>query len=893
MDISDKNLHLLIVEDNIGDYVLIEEYLSDKFSSVTLTHAETAKAARELFTRQETSFDAILLDLSLPDMHGETLIQEMLKITGSIPVIILTGFSNLEFSIRSLSLGVNDYLLKDEITPPLLQKSILHAIERKASSLRLSESEQQFRSLFESAADAIFIAEIETGQILDANQAAEILIQRPRNEIIGMHQSELHPPEQKEKGVRMFREDSTRPTTDYPLHPTETQVIRADGSLLSVEILASKVRYQKKECLMGTFRNITERKQYLNEIKKYKTISDFAMHGSAISTLDGVLLYVNDYFASVHGYLPDELIGKNLALFHTAEQMRDVEPLLMELKKNGKYSPTEVTHVKKDGTIFPMLMSGILITDEASGEQLMAASAVDISSQKETENRLRESQKELASSHELINYAIEHNSSGVAIHDRELHYIYVSQKYLNQFGLQGESVIGRHHYEVFPTLPQRWREVHQRALKGEVIRAEKDLYVTSEGEQEWTKWECRPWFTSDGSIGGIIVYSEVITREVEREEQLRVSEESFRGSFENAATGMAIADEEGRIFRANRALSTMLGYTVEEFKGKTYVNLIHPDERKKHLRNMVQIRSGAIDFFHSEDRYLHKKGYIVWIILSVSVVRDTNGDPLYYIGQMTNITGKKTAEIELENLNNELENKVEERTRQLKLVNKELESFSYSVSHDLRAPLRAIDGFSQAILEDYGDKLDETGRGYLNRVRGASQKLSHLIDEFLDLARVSRAAMHTTQINLSEIAHTVVNLMKSGNPDRQVEIRVQDFVMAHADLQQMKIVMQNLLENAWKYSSGRQDAKVEFGMMHEGHRKIYFVRDNGAGFNMEYYEKLFNPFQRLHNQNEFPGTGIGLATVKRIIDRHHGRVWAESEEGKGAVFYFTLGETAN
>lgn len=891
MENSDKSLQLLVIEDNMGDYVLIEEYLSDKFSTLSLTHAETASSAEEILSKPQIRFDLILLDLTLPDMKGEELIQKIVNLSGSVPVIVLTGFSNLDFSIRSLSLGVNDYLIKDEITPTLLLKSILHAMERQVTSLKLKESEQQFRSLFENAADAIFIADTETGIILDANRAAEKLVLRPREEIIGLHQSQLHPEKFREHGVRLFQTDALKPSNALSETPFDAHIVRSDGQIIPVEILTSKVFYRQKECLMGTFRNVTERNKYVNEIKKYKTISDFAMHGSAISTMDGVILYINDYFASVHGYQPEELIGKHLSIFHAENHMKLLCPLLEELQQKGNYGITEVPHLKRDGTEFPMLMSGLLITDESTGEQLMAATAIDISARKEAENRIRESERELASSHELMNYVIEHSNSGVAIHDKELNYIYVSQKYIDQFGLREMEIIGRHHYDVFPDLPERWKEVHLRALHGEVLKADKDAFITPEGKQEWTKWECRPWFGPDGTVGGIIVYTEVITREMEMQEQLRVSEESFRGSFENAATGMAIANQTSRIFRVNEALCSILGYTKEEITGKTYVDLIHPGERKKHLRNMVQIRTGKMNHFHSEDRYVHKKGFILWGILSVSVVRDKDGDPLYYIGQITDITGKKRAELELEKLNSELEKKVEERTRQLKLANKELESFSYSVSHDLRAPLRAIDGFSHAVLEDYSDKLDETGIGYLNRVRGASQKLSHLIDEFLDLARVSRASLHTTQINMTEIVNTVLGVLKSGDPERVIHFHVQEFVMAHADLQQMKIVMQNLLENAWKYSSGKENARIEFGMMHEGHRKIYYVRDNGAGFNMDYYEKLFIPFQRLHNQNEFSGSGIGLATVKRIIDRHHGTIWAESEEGRGAVFYFTLGKS--
>lgn len=248
----------------------------------------------------------------------------------------------------------------------------------------------------------------------------------------------------------------------------------------------------------------------------------------------------------------------------------------------------------------------------------------------------------------------------------------------------------------------------------------------------------------------------------------------------------------------------------------------------------------------------------------------------------------KESEMKLEELNQQLENKVEERTRQLKIVNNELESFSYSVSHDLRAPLRSIDGFSQAVLEEYSDKLDETGIGYLNRVRTASQKLSYLIDEFLKLARVTRSEMQTSQVNLSSITESIVNTMKNYDSSRNVDLLIEADLTDVADPSQIKIVLQNLLDNSWKYTSKTEKATITFGSCEKDGKRVYYVKDNGSGFNMNYANKLFLPFQRLHHENDYPGTGIGLATVKRIIDRHNGEVWAEAEPDKGATFYFTL-----
>lgn len=248
----------------------------------------------------------------------------------------------------------------------------------------------------------------------------------------------------------------------------------------------------------------------------------------------------------------------------------------------------------------------------------------------------------------------------------------------------------------------------------------------------------------------------------------------------------------------------------------------------------------------------------------------------------------KESEMKLELLNRQLEEKVEERTRQLKIVNNELEAFSYSVSHDLRAPLRSIDGFSQAILEEYSDKLDETGIGYLNRVRMASQKLSHLIDVFLSLARVTRTELHTSQVNLTSVTRSVMNTLQNGDPTRKIDLSIEADLIDFADPSQIKIVLENLLENSWKYTSKTEEPSISFGCIEKNGEKVYYVKDNGVGFNMNYVNKLFVPFQRLHHENDFPGTGIGLATVKRIIDRHNGEIWAEGEPNKGSIFYFTI-----
>lgn len=248
----------------------------------------------------------------------------------------------------------------------------------------------------------------------------------------------------------------------------------------------------------------------------------------------------------------------------------------------------------------------------------------------------------------------------------------------------------------------------------------------------------------------------------------------------------------------------------------------------------------------------------------------------------------KESEEKIQLLNAQLEKRVRDRTQQLEIANKELEAFSYSVSHDLRTPLRAIDGFSQAILEDYEDKLDEEGRDCLLRVRHAAQRMGALIDDMLKLSRVSRAEINIQSVDLSKLAEQLVEELKLTEPERELKLTITSGMQADCDPHLIKIALANLLGNAWKYSSGRALAQIEFGLRQIQGEPVFFVKDNGVGFDMTYAEKLFGAFQRLHTAAEFAGSGIGLATVKRVISRHGGLVWAESTPDKGAVFYFTL-----
>jgi signal transduction histidine kinase len=252
------------------------------------------------------------------------------------------------------------------------------------------------------------------------------------------------------------------------------------------------------------------------------------------------------------------------------------------------------------------------------------------------------------------------------------------------------------------------------------------------------------------------------------------------------------------------------------------------------------------------------------------------------------VAERRRAEGEIQRLNVELEKRVKERTAQLEYTNAELEAFCYSVSHDLRAPLRSIDGFSQALIEDFPKDVPDEARRYLGRIRASTQRMGQLIEDLLNLSKVSRGELQRREVDVAEVARQVIAELQGREPARNVEISVWDGMQANADPRLLRAVFENLIGNAWKFTSKVEHARIEVGVLRDGEQTTLFVRDNGAGFDMAYASKLFGAFQRLHSVNEYQGTGIGLATVQRIVHRHGGRIWADAKPGKGAVFFFTL-----
>ncbi|WP_455385982.1 sensor histidine kinase [Acidihalobacter prosperus] len=454
------------------------------------------------------------------------------------------------------------------------------------------------------------------------------------------------------------------------------------------------------------------------------------------------------------------------------------------------------------------------------------------------------------------------------------------------FGYTRDELIGQ---PVEVLVPERYRESHVAYRDGYLetpklrsMGAGLDLHAARKDGSEFpVEISLSPLHTEQGQL--VIGIVRDIAARKRAEEMRRVAETQYRELVESLPIGVfrSSMGGNGRFVDANPAMVEMLeAGGADELRRYRVKDLCRDAEAASAFVDKV-MREGSVK---GEELCVRTLGGREFEVSVSAVIKKDPSGRTYLDGIAEDVSARKRSEAHIRQLNQALR----ERATELEAINNELEAFSYSVSHDLRAPLRAMDGFSRILLEEYAERLDDKGRDRLGRIRAATQRMAVLIDDLLKLSRVSRAELHREPVDLSALAQEVVQELRKDEPQREAEVSVQEGLVADADARLLRVVLDNLLGNAWKYTGKTGGARIEFGAQVEDGVQVFHVRDNGAGFDMAYADKLFGAFQRLHDASEFPGTGIGLATVQRIIHKHGGRVWAESEPGRGASFYFTL-----
>ena len=588
-------------------------------------------------------------------------------------------------------------------------------------------------------------------------------------------------------------------------------------------------------------------------------------------------LEVNDKFCEMTGYSREEALRMSTVDITAPERTAGAVHDKARLTSGEVRSyMAEKRILRKDGTWMWVALSVAALPDAEGRPQQIIATYQDINARKLTEERLRAI---IAAEPECV--AI------VAPDGRLLD--------MNPAGLrmlQAESLEEMRRWpflrQVAPAYRRAFVRLQHRILAGESGMLEFEA-IGIAGKRCWLEIHAAPLYDASGTITALLGISRDVTERRMAREALAAERNLLRTVIDNLPDRIRVKGTDLRYTLANEAWRKARVPAGRDIIGLTNYDLMPHDQAVR---------------FDMEDRNVMATGQFSapreimdgppddpqWFVTTKMPLRDAAGKVVGVVGISRDVTDFKRRSLEVEKLNAVLEARVAERTSQLTTTNEELEAFASSVSHDLRAPLRHIDGLAASLLEDYAEKLDGPGRDYLTRIRAAAVRMANLIEDLLRLSRVTRVELKVADTDLSEIARSIIDDLRREHPQRVVNVRIAPGLRAQADPGMLRSALANLIHNAWKFTGNKEMATIEFGVRTRDGIRTYFVRDDGAGFDMAHARRLFDAFQRLHTEQEFPGTGIGLATVRRVMRRHGGDAWAESAVGKGATFFFTLGE---
>jgi PAS domain S-box-containing protein len=672
-------------------------------------------------------------------------------------------------------------------------------------------------------------------------------------------------------------------------HELEYRIKTKSGELRWISHTCSPIFNEEGEFIgrRGTNRNITEHK--LQEEQLYE--SEFRFNklyqngpfGMVMADREFRFKSANPTFCSILGYNCEEIINYTFKdVTHPDDLAKDVANVRKLMDQEIPVYKTEKRYVRKDGQI---IWGSLTVTAnyDSEGQFLYNLGIIeDITPRKHAEESLkllneRISTATKASQVGIWDWDIRNN---LLDWDEQMYALYGLNK--TEFKVAYEAWLNGLH----PDDRDFCHEETNRALSGEKDYDTEFRVIWPNGSTHWLKAAGQVFFDENNSPIRMVGVNYDITERKQIEKTLQESEEKFRKAFATNPDAITITRfSDGMYVSVNNGFTQIFGFTEEETIGKTPfdINMWHnPEDRKQFVAELKG--KGLVENF--EAKLCTKNGTLKDTLVSATLL-ELDGNT-HILSTTKDITDRKKTENDIKELNETLERRVEERTNQLKEANQELEAFSYSVSHDLRAPLRHINGFVDLLTEKYTDLLPEKGRHYLDVIVDSSKQMAALIDDLLQFSRTGRKEMQETNLDMNQVLQEAIGQMNPDIETRKIEWDIAQLPTIQGDHSLLRMVWQNLLSNAIKFTKEKEKAHIQIGCTYDEYEFTFFVRDNGAGFDMRFANKLFGVFQRLHTAKEFEGTGIGLANVRRIILKHGGRTWAESQINEGATFYFTL-----
>jgi PAS domain S-box-containing protein len=745
------------------------------------------------------------------------------------------------------------------------------------------ETVARLASIVTSSNDGI-IGKTLDGVVTSWNRGAEAIYGYPAPEIIGQSISIVIPPDRRDEFATILE----RVQQGQRVNHYETMRVRKDGRLIHVSLSVSPVLDESGNIVGATTiaRDITERKRAEEELRRAslyaRSLIEASLDPLVTINKDGRIMDVNQATERATGVERKALIGSDFSEYFTDPEKARQGYQQVFAKESVRDYPLAIRHIS--GSVMHVLYNASVFKNESGQIEGVFAAARDVTERKHAHESVTRSEmryRSLVTATAQIVWST--NLLGEVVDDMPTWRAYTGMT-LEQ--IQGSGWIDSLHPEDRKRTAEIWSEaVRKRSFYDTEYRVRR-----YDGEYRLFAARGVPLQEDDGSIREWIGACTDITERKRAEEQVRKASLYTRSLIEASLDPLVTIRKDGTIADVNRATESVTGVPRARLIGSYFFDYFSEPDKARRAYERV-FADGTVRDYPLAIRAA--SGALTEVLYNAALFTNETGEVEGIFAAARDVTRMKAAEQEIRRLNDELEQRVLQRTAELEAANKELEAFTYSVSHDLRAPLRHISGFSKILTEEYGSSLAPEAQHHLQRIQEGTRRMGQLVDDLLNLGRVGRHEVRLQVTGLNSVVHEVVAELTAECEGRQVEWKIGSLPFVECDPALMKQVFQNLLSNALKFTRPRSNAIIEVGQKDQDGTPVVFVRDNGVGFNIKYADKLFGVFQRLHRPEDFEGTGVGLATVQRIIQKHGGRIWAEAELDKGATFYFTLGVSEN